>query len=103
MDGQPLDSDTDRKFQQWQSAKHARDFVTADRLREELRHLGVDAEKRAVFLNYCLSYKPFGALPDPPDASTSRGRPDRLPQQSLPEALSYRPFPSVPPRQSLLA
>ena len=30
-------------FAQWQSAKRARDYVTADKLREELRQLGVDA------------------------------------------------------------
>ena len=34
-------------FAQWQSAKRARDYVTADKLREELRQLGVDAEQRA--------------------------------------------------------
>ena len=33
----PPGPDTDRMFSQWQSAKRARDYVTADRLREELR------------------------------------------------------------------
>ena len=33
-------------FAEWLSAKSARDYVTADKLREELRQLGVDAEHR---------------------------------------------------------
>merc|ERR1719409_1212672 len=41
-----LPPETDRMFAQWQSAKRARDYVTADKLREELRQLGVDADLR---------------------------------------------------------
>ena len=46
-----LPPETDRMFAQWQSAKRARDYATADRLREELRQLGVDAEQRWDELN----------------------------------------------------
>jgi ribonuclease HI len=41
-----LPPETDRMFAQWQSAKRARDYVTADKLREELRQLVVDADLR---------------------------------------------------------
>ena len=34
----------DAKLEEWVSAKRSRDFATADRLRDELRASGVDAE-----------------------------------------------------------
>ena len=42
--GQRYDPATEEKMAQWVNAKRAKDYQTADRLREELRAIGVDPD-----------------------------------------------------------
>lgn len=63
---QTFDDETERKLSQWVAAKRAKDFATADRIRDELRTQGVDPDKVRPATN---------SAPPPPQPAAPYGYP----------------------------
>uniref|UniRef100_A0A7S3BHC9 Uncharacterized protein n=1 Tax=Haptolina ericina TaxID=156174 RepID=A0A7S3BHC9_9EUKA len=57
---------TEEKLSHWVAAKRAKEYNTADRLREELRAIGIDAEKARPALTAGGQPTPIVRLPPPP-------------------------------------
>ena len=63
---QTFDDETERKLSQWVAAKRAKDFATADRIRDELRTQSVDPDKVRPATN---------SAPPPPQPAAPYGYP----------------------------